>query len=80
MADEFGILVGWTHQRVRGHLILSLESIHTLEQNKLTNIDKLHLHLTLNQATVLGNFLLATSGRIPTMRPRASLWARWFGV
>lgn len=80
MADNFGVLVGWTHQRVSGHLILSLESVHTLEQSKLVGLDKLHLHLMLNQATVLGNFLLSVSGQAPTARPQMSFWARLFGV
>ena len=79
MADDFGVLVGWTHQRVSGHLILSLQSVHSLEQHSLTDIDKQHLHMTLNQATVLGNFLLNASGHTPTVRRRTRWWQRWFG-
>ena len=80
MADDFGVLVGWTHQVVAGHLILSLESVHTLDQSKQPDVDKQHLHMTLNQATVLGNFLLATSGRKPSVPPPSSWWARWFKI
>lgn len=78
--DNFGILVGWTHQMVNGRLILSLESVHSLEQSNESEIDRRHLHMTLNQAAVLGNFLLATTGNPEPVRRRRGLLARWFKI
>lgn len=78
--DNFGILVGWTHQMVNGRLILSLESVHSLEQSEESGIDRRHLHMTLNQAAVLGNFLLATSGHPEPLRRKRGLLARWFKI
>lgn len=78
MADDtFGILVGWTHQMANGRLILSLESVHSLEQSRASELDRRHLHMTLNQAVVLGNFLLATSGNLEPVDRNRGLFARW---
>lgn len=81
MADDtFGVLVGWTHQKANGRLILSLESVHSLAQSEQADIDKRHLHMTLNQAHVLGNFLLTMSGQQPPVRRKRNVLARWFSV
>lgn len=81
MSDEsFGVLVGWTHQMVNGRLVLSLESVHSLEQSKSADIDRQHLHMTLNQALVLGNFLLSKSGQMPPVHRQRSKLTRWLGL
>ena len=75
--DKFGVLVGWTHQMVSGRLILTIESVHSLEQTKYPEVDRQHLHMTLNQATVLYNFLLSTAGAQPPIRRRRGWFAAW---
>ena len=77
--ESYGVLVGWTHQRVNGQMILSIESVQSQDQRENADVDKLHLLMTLNQATVLGNFLLGKAGLLPPNRRKPGRLARWFG-
>jgi len=52
--------------------------VQSQDQRENADVDKLHLLMTLNQATVLGNFLLGQAGLLPPKRRKSGRLARWF--
>ena len=75
-AEDFGALVGWSHQDLGDRLMVRLQSARSPVQGRDTPLDEFRYFMTKNQAVVLANYLYTLSGRLPQAKRRR--W-RWFG-
>lgn len=78
-AENYGVLVGWTHANVNGRLVLTIETARSAQDNMPRDIRKHHIMMTDNQALLLGNNLLGLSQMKPPLRRRKGWLARLFG-
>ena len=78
-SENFGVLVGWTHVKVSGRLILTIESARSAQDNTPRDIQRHHFMMTDNQALLLGNNLLGLSRMEPPVRRGRGWLARLFG-
>jgi len=77
--ENHGALVGWTHQDLGNKVLLSVESVRSVEAAEAHDPDILRVMLTKKQAAVLGNFLTTISGEsAPDSKDRSWL-RRLFG-
>lgn len=74
--EDFGALVGWSHQDLGDRLMVRLQSSRTPVQGPEAPLDEFRYFMTKNQAVVLANYLYGLSGRLPSAKRRR--W-RWFG-
>lgn len=72
--DNFGALVGWTHQDLGDKVLLRMQSKHAADAEQSDPVDEFHYIMTKNQAAVLANYLFTISGRLPQAKRRF----RWF--
>lgn len=71
--DSYDVLVGWKHAAFDDRLILHLQTMQAP-----SSVETSHLVMTVQQATVLANYLLKVAGASPPPRPLSRL-ERWFG-
>lgn len=76
--DNYGVLVGWTHQRIGDRFDLRLQTVQSTRELHNNEVDSHHFVMTREQATVLANYLFRITEQTPP-RPRRGLLARWFG-
>ena len=75
--DSHGALVGWTHRDLGDRLMVSIETVPTLEAAREHAPDVLRVMMTRNPAAILGSYLIGQSGLRPVERP--GLIKRLFG-
>ena len=75
--DNHGALVGWTHQDLGDRLMLTIETVTSIQAAETRSPDVLRVMMTRNQAAILGRYLVGQSGLAPPGRP--GLWQRLFG-
>ncbi len=71
--ENFGALVGWTHDDLGDRVMVCLQSKRPGQTD--ADADETRYLMTKNQAAVLANHLFVISGRLPQPKRR---W-RWFG-
>ena len=74
-ADEFGALVGWTHENLGDRIMLKLQSTREPGLAKGKPVDEFRYFMTKNQAVVLANYLYSISDRLPQAK-RKKGWFR----
>lgn len=75
--DRYDVLVGWKHAAFDDRLILHLQTM-LGDGQPGRSIETSHVVMTVQQATVLANYLLKVAGASPPPQPRSRL-QRWFG-
>jgi hypothetical protein len=73
-AEQFGALVGWTHENLGDRVVVRLQSIRKAALAADEAPDEFRYFMTKNQAAVLANYLYSISDRLPQPRRR---WS-WF--
>lgn len=59
---SYGALVGWTHQDLGENLMVKVETVRSKSDADKHTPDTTHILMTRQQAVILGNYLLTTSG------------------
>jgi hypothetical protein len=77
-SDSFGALVGWTHTDFDGKLVVRLQTIPNPGSLQRAVVDRHHIMMTANQATLLANYLLTITRQTAPLRRKRGLLARWF--
>lgn len=77
--DTFGVLVGWTHTEFANKLDLRLQTVKNSSALSQDEIDNHHIVMTMQQATLLANYLFNLTGQTPVRRSKQSFLARWLG-
>jgi hypothetical protein len=76
--ETHGALVGWTHHDCGDRMVLKVESVRSTEAADHHDPDLFRVLMTKNQAAILGNYLIKTSGLAPR-EPREGWFRRLFG-
>lgn len=77
--DSYGVLVGWTHGRFDGRIDIRLQTAHSNAALQKGEVDSHHIVMTLNQATLLANYLFTITNQTPPPQRKRSRLAKWFG-
>ena len=73
-AEDFGVLVGWTHRDGPQGISLSMQSARSQVAWAAREIDRRHYLMTRNQALLLARYLLEATGQELDMPGKPSGW------
>lgn len=71
--ESYGVLAGWTHRELQGHVDLRLQTIRSTRREKPGEPDVHHIVMTRGQAAVLANYLFQLSETTPPRRRRKGI-------
>ena len=73
-AEDFAVLVGWTHQNGPQGISLAMQSAATQAAWAAREIDRRHYLMTRNQALLLARYLLEATGQQLDLPERTHGW------